>query len=73
MGWWSSDEMVTIKASDSTGTIHNNIVFSSETGDIIRVLLILITILKLMEFAAVIYANFVRKIKKRYSGANPNI
>lgn len=73
MGWWSSDETVTIKASDSTGTIHNNIVFTSETGDTIKVLLIIITILKLLEFATIIYANFVRKIKKRYNGANQNI
>lgn len=73
MGWWSSDETVTIKASDSNGVIHNNIVFSAEAGDTIKVLLIAITILKVLECVMVIYSNFTRKIKKRYMGATPNI
>lgn len=73
MGLFSSDETATIKTTVSTGDIHNNIALSEDTGTTIVILLIIIAILKLLDFAMVLYANFIRKMKKRYNGANPNI
>lgn len=64
-------ESTAVKTSDTTGNIHNSIVFSEDAGNTIKVLLVIITILKVLEFAMIIYSNFIRKIKKRYNGANP--
>lgn len=73
MGIFSSDETVTTKTTVNTGDIHNNIALSEDTGTTIKVLLIVITILKLLEFAMIIYSSFIRRIKKKYNGANPNL
>lgn len=68
MGFFSSDEADAVKTSDTTGNINNNIVLTRSADRTMEILLVIITVLKLLEFAMVIYSNFLRKIKKRYNG-----
>lgn len=66
--WFSKDE----KKVETNGEItnSNNIVIEDavtvESREIV-ILLLIITIIKLIEFAIYIYNNHVRKIKKKYS------
>lgn len=72
MGFFSSDESAAVKTSDTQGNISNNIVLTKNADRTMEVLMIVLTILKLLEFVMLIYSNFIRKIKKRYNGAQSN-
>lgn len=61
-----------VKTSDTQGNINNNIVLTRNAERTIETLLIIITILKLLEFAMLIYSNIIRRIKKRYNGVPSN-
>lgn len=64
MGLFSNDEQQT-KSADNSGNISNSLELQ-ENANLTQILLIIITILKLIEIAYLIYTSHVRKIKKRY-------
>lgn len=71
MGFFGSDESSAVKTSDSTGNISNNIV-NKNSNEFIEIMLVIISIFKLLEFAMIVYSSFIRKIKKRYNGSGQN-
>lgn len=64
MGWFSSDEVVT--AGETTGNIANHLTLNNEAATRVELLLIIIAIIKLVEFIYIIYSGHVRRLKKRY-------
>lgn len=63
------------KVVESSGQVNNNVVVAVDTlqdtvadyGLEIAVLLLILCILKLFEFASYIYTNHIKKMKKKYS------
>lgn len=74
MGWWDSSEEQVIKDNQINGLGNGNIsnVILGDSADTLLILVIILTVLKFLEFAFVIYTGHVRKIKKRYNNAHPN-
>lgn len=72
MGLFGSDESSAVKTSDTTGNISNNIV-NKNSNEFIEIMLVIISIFKLLEFAMIVYSSFIRKIKKRYNSSGQNV
>lgn len=56
--------------SETTGNINNNLIISENTENYYyhsELLLLIIAVLKFLEFAYLIYANYNRKLKKKYT------
>lgn len=72
MGHWFSknEEVQENKTVEANGGVNNNMVVS-ETFNTTRmeVLLLILCILRLLEFFYFVYSTHTRKIKKKYSGS----
>lgn len=65
MGWFSEDEEQLIKNADNSGNVSN--VVLGDNANFVQIFLIILTILKFIEIAYIIYTSHVRRIKKRYN------
>lgn len=65
MGWFSSDEIVT--TGDTTGNIANHMVLKTEAAVRVEALLLFIATIKLVELIYIIYAGYIRRLKKRFA------
>lgn len=69
MGSESSKSVV----SETTGNINNNLIIGEDTQKYYyytETLLFILAIIKIMEFAHMIYVNHIRKIRRKYTGNN---
>lgn len=73
MGWFSSDETEIVKSSDNSGNINNHLVLSGNEVTYVEILLLFIALLKLAEFLFIVYTSHIRRVRKRYNGANNNL
>lgn len=70
MGFFSADENEVIKTSDTTGNINNNLVLSNAAETYVEILLLIIAIIKVVEFLYIVYTNYIRRLKRRFGGTN---
>lgn len=75
MGWFGSPSVETTqkKTTDNSGTVNNNVVVSGEPVDIFSIELIILVgilvILRIIEFAYFMYRCNQRRLKKKYTSS----